>query len=119
VDLVLDVLPFGGHTSTCEALWMGVPTVTLAGADFAGRMGASVMGMAGLAEFAADTETGYVDIAARWAADAAGLAALRADLRNRLQASRLLDATACARQMEAAYRDMWRGWLTGEGFPAG
>ncbi len=110
VDVVLDTLPFCGHTSSCEALWMGVPVLTLAGADFAGRMGASVMTMLGLNEWVADTESDLLQSAQRLAADVAGLAALRANLRDRMAASPLTAGEPFTRGLEAAYRTMWRSW---------
>jgi protein O-GlcNAc transferase len=113
VDIVLDVVPFTGHTSTCEALWMGVPVVTLAGTEFRGRLSAAVLDMAGRGEWVADTADGYVAVAARLAGDVAGLARLRRELRGRLAASRLMDAAAHTRALEDAYRAMWRAWCAG------
>jgi protein O-GlcNAc transferase len=118
VDAVLDTLPFNGHTSTCEALWMGVPVVTRAGADFAGRLSASVLAMAGLAALVADTDDAFVATAARAASDVPGLARLRQGLRDHLRRTRLLDAEACTRALEAAYRGMWRDWCARRGTPA-
>jgi predicted O-linked N-acetylglucosamine transferase (SPINDLY family) len=108
VDVALDSLPYGGGTTTCEALWMGAPVVTLAGRHFFERMGASILGSAGLPELVAASEDDYVRIAVDLAADLPALAGLRAGLRKRLAASRLCDAPAHARALEAAYRRMWR-----------
>lgn len=110
IDVALDTLPFAGHTLTCEGLWMGVPTVTLMGRDFAGRMGASVLHMAGLEGFTARTEDEFVRIAAGWAGRPQELARLRQGLRRQVERSRLCDATAFTRALEAAYRGMWRNW---------
>jgi len=119
VDAVLDTLPFNGHTSTCEALWMGVPVLTLAGADFAGRLSAAVLRMAGLGGLAAATPDEFVALAAGLAADTERLANLRRALRSHMDRSRLADAAACTRSMEAAYRAMWRDWCARRGGGAG
>ncbi|MCX7961082.1 MAG: tetratricopeptide repeat protein [Burkholderiales bacterium] len=112
VDIALDVFPYNGATTTCEALWMGVPVVTLAGATHVARVGASILSHAGLAELVAETPERYVEIALSLARDPGRLAALRAGLRTRLRASAMLDAQGFARQMEDAYRTMWRDWCT-------
>jgi predicted O-linked N-acetylglucosamine transferase (SPINDLY family) len=113
VDAILDTLPFNGHTSTCEALWMGVPVLTLAGADFAGRLSASMLTMAGLGGLVADTPDAFVAAARHLASDPQALARLRRTLRGHLSRTRLLDAEGCTRAVEAAYRAMWRDWCAG------
>jgi predicted O-linked N-acetylglucosamine transferase (SPINDLY family) len=115
VDAVLDTVPFSGHTSTCAALWMGVPVLTLAGDDCAGRLSATVLNMAGLDDFVTETPDAFVDAARRLAADLPALAHLRQTLRGRLSRSRLLNADAFTRSMEAAYRVMWRDWCAKPG----
>ncbi len=109
-DIVLDTLPYAGHTTTCEALWMGVPVMTLAGNRFAGRMGASLMHMVGLPELVAESPEQYVETAATLAGDPERLVALRAGMRERLSASPLMDGAAFARKMENAYRSLWKAW---------
>jgi predicted O-linked N-acetylglucosamine transferase (SPINDLY family) len=111
IDVALDSLPYTGGTTTCEALWMGVPVVTLAGRHFLERMGASVLAHAGLPELVAGNADEFVRIAVELARDVPGLARLRADLRDRLRASRLCDGPAYARALESAYRRMWRATL--------
>jgi predicted O-linked N-acetylglucosamine transferase (SPINDLY family) len=110
VDVTLDPFPWTGHTTSCEALWMGVPTITLRGDRHAARMVASVTTHAGLADWVADTPDDYVALAVRWSKDVAKLAALRAGLREAVRRSRLCDGPGFARQLEDAYRTMWRTW---------
>lgn len=108
VDIALDTYPYNGTTTTCEALWMGVPTLTCIGAGHASRVGLSLMTRAGLADWAfTDTEmlvTGAMSVAR----DLSRLAELRAGLRARVKASPLCDGKTYARTVEAAYREMWR-----------
>ncbi|MBI3452206.1 MAG: tetratricopeptide repeat protein [Rhodospirillales bacterium] len=113
IDIALDPFPYGGTTTTCEALWMGVPVVTLAGERHAGRVGASLLARVGLDELVARNADDYVAIAAAFATDGARRAALRAGLRDRLAASPLCNAPRFARALEDAYRRMLadRGYL--------
>jgi predicted O-linked N-acetylglucosamine transferase (SPINDLY family) len=108
VDLALDTFPYNGTTTTCEAMWMGVPVLTLAGRCHAGRVGASLLGRVGLSEWVAKDGADYVEKAVSWAANKAGLANLRAGLRERLKASPLMDGRRLARNLETAYREAWR-----------
>lgn len=110
VDIGLDPMPFAGGATTREMLWMGLPVVTLAGSTRASRIGASLLTRAGLASLVATTPKDYIGIAADLAADVAGLAARRAGQRQRLLASPLLDAGRHTRELEAAYRQMWKIW---------
>jgi predicted O-linked N-acetylglucosamine transferase (SPINDLY family) len=107
IDIGLDTYPYNGATTACEALWMGVPVVTLAGATHASRTGASIVSGIGLSELVATTPAQYVEIALRLAADAEKRRTLRAGLRARMRASPLLDAPRFARGLETAYREMW------------
>lgn len=108
VDIALDAFPVNGASTTCEALWMGVPVVSLGVPRIGGRLGASVLGAAGCGEwFTTDVEA-YIDAAARLAADPVALARTRAGLRARVAASRLTDARGFTRALEQAYRDAAR-----------
>lgn len=111
VDIGLDPHPYNGTTTTCEALWMGVPVVSLAGDMSRSRNGVTLLRSVGLAEFVAEDPDAYVAIAARWAGDPQGLSGLRCGLRNRMAGSPLCDADGFARALEAAYRDLWTDWL--------
>jgi predicted O-linked N-acetylglucosamine transferase (SPINDLY family) len=113
VDIALDPFPFNGSTTTFEALWMGVPVVTLAGSRFVGRVGASVLTRLDLANLVAETAEDYVRIAVALAADAERLGSLRRSLREQVRASALCNAPAYARSVEAAYRALWTDWCRG------
>ena len=110
VDLALDTHPYHGTATTCEALWMGVPVVTLAGRTHVSRVGVSLLESAGLPELIAADAEAYLEIAANLAGDIPRLSALRATLRERLRGSRLTDGVRFARNVEEAYRQMWRAW---------
>jgi predicted O-linked N-acetylglucosamine transferase (SPINDLY family) len=110
VDIALDPFPFGGHTTTCDALWQGVPVVSLAGGMYAARFGSSALVTLGLNELVASSVDEYVNIAVRSAGDIERLAILRASLRERMAASPLLDFAGFTRNLEAAYCEMWTTW---------
>jgi predicted O-linked N-acetylglucosamine transferase (SPINDLY family) len=117
-DIALDTWPYAGGTTTCDALWMGVPVVTLAGDRTFSRSGASILSNVGLPELVAATQEQYVAAAVALAQDAARLAEMRRGLRARMQASPLTDAAQFARDIETAYIMMWQRELTraaGEG----
>jgi predicted O-linked N-acetylglucosamine transferase (SPINDLY family) len=108
LDIALDPFPYNGTTTTCEALWMGVPVITLAGNRHAGRVGASLLTRISFADCIAANEAEYLDIAGSLAADIPALAKRRAGLRRRMTASRLCDAPAFTADMEAAFEKMFR-----------
>lgn len=108
VDCMLDTFPFNLATNTCEALWMGVPTITLAGDRQAARMGASLLGAIGLDDFVAESREAFVAIAGELAARPERLWQLRRDLRARLAGSSLMDGRRCAAGLEDLYLRMYR-----------
>lgn len=110
VDIGLDPVPFTGGATTREMLWMGLPLVTVAGPTRAARIGSSLLHRAGMAGLIAQGPAEYVRLAAELAGDRPRLAALRADQRQRLMHSALLDALRHTRELEAAYRSMWERW---------
>jgi predicted O-linked N-acetylglucosamine transferase (SPINDLY family) len=110
VDIALDPFPCNGGTTTCDALWMGLPVIALIGDTFLSRAGLSVLASAGLSDLAAATPGEYIAIGARLSADIEALAARRAAMRTQLRGSPLMDARRFARDVEQAYRAMWRQW---------
>ena len=107
VDIALDTFPYNGTTTTCEALWMGVPVITLAGDAHMSRVGASILRAVGLANLVAESDTQYAQIALALAQDRSRRVALRAGMRDRLRASPLLDHAGFTRQLEQHY---WQAW---------
>lgn len=104
VDLALDTFPYNQATNTCEALWMGVPTLTVLGESHQARMGASIMNAAGLPEFVAPDAQAWVSNGLKMLESPAKLAAIRSNLRHALKQSPLLDSAGLAAEMEAIYR---------------
>ena len=102
IDIALDTVPYNGGTTTLQAMWMGVPVVTLQGAHFVSRMGASFMTAAGLPEWVAHDDDGYVAIAAQMASDRATLLILKQGFRQHLQRQPAWDVKAHVRALEAA-----------------
>ncbi len=115
IDVALDTFPYGGMTTTLDALWMGVPVVSLIGERNLGRAGLSLLSNVGLAEFAVADVDAYVETALRLAADRSRLAELRAGLRDRMRTSPLLDAAGFTRKIETAFRGMWLEWCGRQG----
>lgn len=111
VDIGLDTFPYNGTTTTCEALWMGVPVVVQEGDRHMARVGVSMLQQAGLQEFIARDRADYLSIVAGLAHDLERLATLRAGLRARLEASPLCNAPAFARDVETSYLDLWKAWV--------
>jgi predicted O-linked N-acetylglucosamine transferase (SPINDLY family) len=110
IDVALDPFPYTGGTTSCDALWMGVPIVTLAGKTAVSRGGFSILSNIGMGELVARDVEQYVRIAAELAGDLSRLGEIRSTLRERVRGSPVCDVRQFARDVEGAYRDMWRRW---------
>jgi predicted O-linked N-acetylglucosamine transferase (SPINDLY family) len=110
LDIVLDTFPYNGHTTSLDALWMGVPVVSLAGERTVSRGGLSQLSNLGFSELVAFTEDDFVQIATLLANDLSRLTDFRRTLRARMAGSVLMDARQFARDIESAYRRMWQQW---------
>lgn len=113
VDICLDTYPYGGGTTTIHALWMGVPTLTVAGPTPAARQGAAIMGQLGLEEFVAADPEDFIARARHWTRRLDALAALRAGLRERWQDSPARQPALIAAGLEESLRRMWTRWCAG------
>jgi predicted O-linked N-acetylglucosamine transferase (SPINDLY family) len=107
-DIALDTFPHNGATTTCEALWMGLPVVSQCGTNHASRLGRSILSAVGMADLVASDGDAYVDTAIRLASDRDDLVRRRAAMRDLLTKSPLLDGAGFARRLEDAFRTMWR-----------
>ncbi len=112
IDIALDTFPYTGGTTTCDALWMGVPVVTRAGKTAVSRGGVSILNNAGLPECITHSREQYVDASVKLARNVERLTDVRATLRQQIQKSRLMDAPRFAGDMERAFRRMWQSWCT-------
>ena len=110
IDIGLDPFPYNGTTTTCEALWMGVPVVTWRGDRHAERVGASILHRVGLPELIAHLGEEYIKTAAGLALDRERLQELRSGLRDRMRKSKLMDMDLFTASLEDAYRNMWYAW---------
>lgn len=110
IDMALDPFPCAGGTTSMDTLWMGVPFVTLEGRHFVSRMGVSILTNAGLPDLIARSVDEYIEKAVSLANNRPRLKELRDRLRDKFAASPVMDQARFARNMEAAYRDMWRKW---------
>lgn len=114
IDVILDTFPFNGGTTTCEALWMGVPTLTLAGITLIARQGASLLTAAGLADWVAESKTEYISKAISFCRNLSQLAKLRSELRAQVLVSPLFDGQRFTKNMEKA---LWEMWNENQGIP--
>lgn len=114
VKPLCNTFPYNGTTTTCEALWMGVPVITLAGRAHAGRVGTSLLSAVGLPEHIASDSEDYIARAKALAADSGRLSELRAGMREHVRTSSLCGARTFTRNLETAYLDMWRQWCVGQ-----
>jgi predicted O-linked N-acetylglucosamine transferase (SPINDLY family) len=108
VDIGLDPFPYNGTTTTCEALWMGVPIVTLLGVRHAGRVGASILHRVGLDELVASSSEEYIELARSLASDSKKLQEIRFSLRRRMQESELMNSVLFTGHLEDIYQKMWQ-----------
>jgi predicted O-linked N-acetylglucosamine transferase (SPINDLY family) len=113
VDIALDPFPHNAGTTTIEALWLGVPVVSLASRPPVGRFGAAILGSVGLDDWVARDVQAYMRRAVDAASDVPALARLRSELRARFKASPLGgNPAALAREMEKVYRELWKGYCS-------
>ena len=110
VDIALDTTPYSGGTTTCDTLWMGVPVVTVPGSRSVSRSAASILSAVGLTEWIAATPEDYVRLAVEFAREKELITTLRGSLRQRMRDSPLMDEPRFVRDLEDAYRRMWRTW---------
>jgi predicted O-linked N-acetylglucosamine transferase (SPINDLY family) len=114
IDVALDTFPYNGTTTTCEALYMGVPVVSLCGEMHAGRVGASILSVIGQMEMVATSRDGYLSTALRLAENPDELSRLRESLRDCMCSSPLCNGKLFARKMEQTYRSAWHNWCTSQ-----
>jgi len=114
IHIALDPHPYNGTTTTCEALWMGVPVVTLRGDCHYARVGASLLTRVGLTDLIAESEQQFVDNAVALANDISRLSELRLSLRSIMASSSLCNSKNFARDMEEKFREMWRTWCSSQ-----
>ena len=110
IDIALDPLPYNGITTTCDALWMGVPVISRVGERAAGRAGLGFLTVAGFPEWVAHSDEQFVKIAVDLANDLPRLMDIHATLRQRFVHSPVMDAARFARNVERAYRQVWQRW---------
>lgn len=109
-DIALDTFPYNGQTTTCDCLWMGVPVVTMRGHTHVSRVGQALLERLRLDCLVATTQEEYVEITLALARDSRRLSTLRQDLRSSMVRNNMTNGTLLAREIEAAYRAMWRRW---------
>lgn len=115
VDIALDTMPFSGGTTTCDALWMGTPVITMPGVRSWSRSAASILTTLGLPDWIAESQEDYVRRAVQFARNPSAIAKLRKSLRSRMLESPLMDKQLFAHDMEEAYRRMWQSWCSQPG----
>ena len=114
LDIALDTSPYSGGTTTCDALWMGVPVLTLPGVRPASRSAASILTTMGLTDWIATSPEDYARRAVRLASEPETIVRLHRSLRDRMAASPLMDEVRFARDLEQLYRTLWRRWCVGQ-----
>ena len=111
IDIGLDPFPYNGTTTTCDALWMGVPVITLLGDRHASRVGASILTNIGLSDFIAQDVDGYINLAIKMTTNINYLQGIRQGLRDKMLSSPLCNAPAFANDIENAYKAIWNKYL--------
>jgi protein O-GlcNAc transferase len=114
IDICLDTFPYNGHTTSMDALWMGVPVVTLAGPTPPGRVGVTHARNLNMPELIAQNEEDFAKVAARLAGDLPALEQIRKSLRPRMGKSPLMDGKTFAKKVEHIYRQVWKKWCQSE-----
>jgi predicted O-linked N-acetylglucosamine transferase (SPINDLY family) len=112
IDIGLDTLPYNGHSTSLDSIWMGVPVVTQVGSTVVGRAGLCQLMNLGMPELIAETSDQFVSIASELARDLPKLSELRSTLRGRMKISPLMDAARFTQNIETAYAKMWRDWCS-------
>jgi protein O-GlcNAc transferase len=107
LDMMLDPFPYNGGVTTCDALWMGVPVLTVAGGSYVSRQGAAIMTNVGLSEFIADTPQKLIDLGRMWSENKSWLADIRSSLRGQMSKSPVADPKLYLKALEAGYRKAW------------
>jgi predicted O-linked N-acetylglucosamine transferase (SPINDLY family) len=110
-DVAVDSFPYAGVTTTCDAMWMGAPVLTLLGPEPFERAGASLMPPCGLSTLMASHPLNYIELAVRLGNNPSPLASLRYDLRERMRSSELMDGQSLARAIEVCFREAWMQWV--------
>jgi predicted O-linked N-acetylglucosamine transferase (SPINDLY family) len=110
IDIALDTFPYNGTTTTCEAMWMGVPVITLAGQTHASRVGVSLLSNVGLPDLIVNTKDEYVDLAIMLANDLNRLKSYQKSLREKMAQSPLCDTEDFTLNLEIRFRKMWETW---------
>jgi predicted O-linked N-acetylglucosamine transferase (SPINDLY family) len=119
IDIALDPFPYQGGATTMDTLWMGVPLVAMDGRLAVQRATSGILRLVGLPDTVADSPAKYVQAAVFLAGIVGRIPEMRRNIRKAAQASPLMDETGFTRELEAAYRDMWRGWCRKRAAPAG
>jgi protein O-GlcNAc transferase len=114
IDICLDTLPYNGHTTSLDALWMGVPVITLAGGTPPGRVGVTHARNLNMPQLVAGSEEDFAKVAAKLAADLPALDRIRQSLRTQMENSPLMDGAGFAKKMEQAYQRVWAKWCEGK-----
>ena len=110
IDIGLDTFPFNGAATTCEAMWMGVPVITLAGTAYHSSVGISLLSNVGLKDLIAKTHDEYIRLAVNLSHDIERLKILRSSLRDKMAHSPLTDAKRFTINLESSYREIWKTW---------